>query len=230
MSKFSRTRRTALAGSAALVVAGGIAATVRAQQTPALEAMAEPGEQADVLFFADGPETKLGERRDEWLKAVAGKLGVTPEKLDQAMQDVAKEQGFPHTPNASPPLMMPFPGGPNPIGSPGTFTLQIDPGFEAAAKAIGISEDQLKTESKTGKSLADIAKAHNVDPKVVADALKAQRRADIDSAVSAGKLPADIATRLKSHLDEEIDRLVQHPGLVGGRGIFRFERSVVGAP
>jgi hypothetical protein len=226
MSKFSRTRRTALAGGAALVVAGGIAANVRAQQTQAIEAVAEPGERADVLFFADGLEVKLGERRQAWLNAVAGKLGVTPEKLDQAMQDVAKEQGFP---NASPPLMVPFP--PMPAeGLPGSFTLRIDTGFEAAAKAIGISEDQLKTESKQGKSLAEIAKAHNVDPKGVADALKAQRRTDIDKAVADGKLPADIATRLKAHLEEEIDRLIQLPGFAAGRGIFRFERSVVGAP
>ena len=226
MSKFSRTRRTALAGGAALVMAGGVGATVRAQQqAQAVEAAFEPGEQADVLFFADGPEIKLGERRDNWLKAVAGKLGVTPEKLDQALQDVAKEQGFPPLP-----LAVPLPGRPIPVGPPGTFSLQIDAGFEAAAKAIGISDDQLKTESASGKSLADIAKAHNVDPKVVADALKAQRRADIDTAVAAGKLPADIANRLKSHLDEEIDRLIQLPGFARGRGVFRFERSVVGAP
>jgi transposase-like protein len=224
MSKFSRTRRTALAGGAAIVVAGGIAATVRAQQTQAIEAAAEPGEQADVLFFADGPEGKLGERRQAWLKAVAGKLGVTPEKLDQAIQDVAKEQGFP------PPLLVPFPGGPVPFGGPGTFSLQIDSGFEAAAKAIGISEEQLRSESRGGKSVADIARAHNVDPKVVGDALKAQRRTDIDKAVADGKLPADVATRLKSHLDEEIDRLIMLPGLAGGRGVFRFERSVIGAP
>jgi hypothetical protein len=222
MRKFSKSRRTALAGGAALVLGSGVAAGVAAAQqqpSPKIETLAEPGE-ADVLFFNEGQDKALAERRQEWLKAVAGKLGVTPERLDQALQDVAREQGMPM------PMMMPFP--PIAVGAPGTFSIRVDPGLTPAAKALGLTEDQLKTEVST-KSLNEVAKAHNVDPKVVADALKAQRRADIDAAVGTGKLTAQLADRLKAHVDEEIDHLMQVPGF-RGRGVFRIERSDRGAP
>jgi hypothetical protein len=171
--------------------------------------------------FAEGP---LSERRSEWLKAVADKLGVTAEKLDQAIQDVAKSDGF------APPFLMPLPVPPMiGQGEPGTFSIRIDSGFGAAAKALGMSEEQLRKEA-ANKSLTDVAKAHNVDPKVVADALKAQRRSDLDKAVADGHLPTRMADRLKADLDKEIDRLMELPGVAGG-AIFRFERSVVrGAP
>ena len=219
--EFSKSRRVALAGGAALVV-GGVAAAnaAAAQQYVAAEEALEP----DVFVFGNGPGEVLSERRTKWLKAVADKLGVTSERLDQAIQDVAKQDGF------APPML--FPLAVPPLigrGEPGTFSIRIDSGFGAAAKAIGISEEQLRKES-AGKSLTDVAKAHNVDPKVVADALKAQRRADLDKALADGSLPAQMADRLKADLDKEIDHLMELPGVAGG-AIFRFERSVIrGAP
>jgi len=221
MPRFSKSRRTALAGSAALVLGAGVVAGVaQAQQQSnanALELMTEPGgAQADVVFFTGEPGKDLGERRQDWLKAVAGKLGVAADKLDQAIQDVSKEQGM-----LPPPLLMPLPA-----GGPGTFQLRIDTGLTEAAKALGMSEDELKKATADGKSLADVAKARGVDPKIVADALRAGRKSQLDAAVAAGKLPKDIADRLTAHLDEEIDHLVQLPGFAA-RGIFRFERSVV---
>jgi hypothetical protein len=225
MPRFSKSRRTALAGGAALVLGAGVSAGVaaaqqQASQSTAIGVFGQAGDaQADVLFVSGEPGKDPGERRKDWLNAVASKLGVTPEKLDQAIQDVAQTQGFP------PPLMVPFP----PIGRadmPGTFQIKIDSPFGEAARAIGISDDQLKTEIAAGKSLADIARAHNIEPKVVGDALKAKRRSELDAAVAVGKLSKDMADRLKSHLDQEIDLLMQSPAL-GGRGIFHIERSVV---
>jgi hypothetical protein len=224
MKNYFRTRRAVLAGGAALVIGGVAAASVAAQQ------QAAPADfKGDALFVAgdavagvDGLD-KMTQRRQDWLKAIAAKLGVTPEKLDQAIQDVAKEQG-----NLPPPMLLPLPA--LDAGAPGTFSIRIDPGFAAAAKAIGISEDQLKQES-ANKSLTDVARAHNVDPKVVADAIKAQRRADLDEAAADGKLPAAMADRLKSHLDQEVQRLMDLPGLPGGRSLVFVERSVsTGSP
>jgi hypothetical protein len=212
----------ALAGGAALVVGGVAAANVAAaQQRAAAEEALEP----DVFVIGDGPGEKLlTERRAEWLKAVADKLGVTAEKLDQAIQDVAKQNGF------APPMLFPLPVPPFiGRGEPGTFSIHIDSGFGAAARALGISEEQLRKEASS-KSLTDVARAHNVDPKVVADALKAQRRTDLDTAVASSKLPKEMAERLKADLDREIDHLMELPGVAGG-AIFRFERSVIrGAP
>jgi hypothetical protein len=113
------------------------------------------------------------------------------------------------------PLVAPFPPG-LPAGA---VSVHIGSPFAAAAKAIGISEDQLRKEQTGGKSIADVAKAHNVDAKAVGDAIKAQRRADLDKAVADGSLPKEAADRIKSHLDTEIDHLVQG-GAIGGQGLF----------
>jgi transposase len=63
---------------------------------------------------------------------------------------------------------------------------------------------------------------------VVADALKTERRAELDKAVAEGSLPREVADRLKSHVDTEIDHLMQLSGL-GGEGLFtiRLEQPVV---
>ena len=63
-----------------------------------------------------------------------------------------------------------------------------------------MTEEALRKEWPA-KSFDDIARAHNVDPKKVADALKAQRIADLDKAVADKRLSATAAERLKSHLD-----------------------------
>src|SRR5215813_4440720 len=190
--KFSRSRRVALAGSAAV-------RAVSAQQAavPVDETATQLPEDKDVIFWTAGEPLEPEKRREDWLKSVAGKLGISSDRLQSAMQDATKEVGFPGPLLAPPGLMI----GTAPTG---TFNIRIDPGIAAAAKALGMTEDQLRKEWPA-KSLTDLAKARNVDPKVVADALKAQRRADLDKAVAEKKLPADLAERLKSNMDEMID-------------------------
>jgi hypothetical protein len=85
----------------------------------------------------------------------------------------------------------------------------LGPASDAAAKAIGISADQLRQELP-GKSLADVAKAHNVDPKKVADAIKAELTTRIDQAVANNRLSADRAAQMKQHLSEQVDQMMNH--------------------
>ena len=59
-----------------------------------------------------------------------------------------------------------------------------------------------------GKSLSDVAKAHNADLQKVSNAIKSAREADLDSALQSGKLPAELARNIKSHLDKEIEMLM----------------------
>jgi hypothetical protein len=80
-------------------------------------------------------------------------------------------------------------------------------GFDAAARAIGISPDQLRQELP-GKSLADVAKAHNVDPTAVANAIKADATARIDRDVSAGRITAERAAQIKQDLSDRVDRMM----------------------
>jgi lipoate-protein ligase A len=60
------------------------------------------------------------------------------------------------------------------------------PKLEAAAKVLGITAEELKTELAT-KSLADVAKAKGVDITKVTDALVAEFKVHLDEEVASGK-------------------------------------------
>jgi len=79
---------------------------------------------------------------------------------------------------------------------------------QTAADAIGIDVKTLMAELKGGKSLADVAKAHNVDPQKVIDALVAKAGAQIDKAVADGKLTADKAAAAKAKLSARVTAMV----------------------
>jgi hypothetical protein len=171
----------ALALGGAVLALGGVAAnTVAAQQTPvgSPTAQTQPG---------SGPR----ERHEQFLATLAAKLNVTTDQLKQAMDQTRQELGLPAGP-----------GGP---GGPGHGGLRM--GFETAARAIGISPDQLRQELPN-KSLADVAKAHGVDPTVVANTLKTEATSRVDQALSAGRITADQATQMKQRLNDRIDQLM----------------------
>ena len=56
--------------------------------------------------------------------------------------------------------------------------------LDPVAKALGITTDELKTDLAKGQSIADIAKAKNVDLNKVIDALVADATAKIDKLVT----------------------------------------------
>ena len=60
--------------------------------------------------------------------------------------------------------------------------------LEAAATAIGITEDELRTALQSGQSLAEIAQAHGVTPQAVIDALVADAKADVAERVTSGDI------------------------------------------
>ena len=97
----------------------------------------------------------------------------------------------------------------------------------AAAQAMNLQPDQLFQELP-GKTLTDVARAQNVDPTVVANALKTQASQRIDQAASAGRIPADQVAAAKQQANQHIDELMTRqvpaqgqggPG-PGGRGPF----------
>ena len=106
------------------------------------------------------------------------------------------------------------PGGPGGLGPErGGFDLN------AAASVIGIPADQLRTELQ-GKSLTDVAQAHNKSVQDVANALKTAAHTRIDQAVTAGRLTTDQANQQKSQVDARIDQLMTQtlPQRGPGRG------------
>lgn len=83
-------------------------------------------------------------------------------------------------------------------GGPGGHTEAVTD-TSVVAKAIGISESDLLTALQGGKTVADVAKANNVDLQVVIDALVADGQSELDAAVKAGTLSAaDKASVLKA--------------------------------
>ena len=83
----------------------------------------------------------------------------------------------------------------------------------AASKVLGITEAELKTELEAGKSVADVAKAKNIDLATVKAALLAEAKAHIDAEVAAGKhTAAEGATKL-AEVTSRIDTMLTTAGL-----------------
>jgi hypothetical protein len=93
-------------------------------------------------------------------------------------------------------------------GGPGTG-VSGGPGAQltVAAQAIGIPLDQLRAELSTS-SLTEVAQAHGVDPSAVATAMKSAGDAQVDAAVTSGRLTADQAAQRKTQTEQRIDQLM----------------------
>jgi hypothetical protein len=100
-------------------------------------------------------------------------------------------------------------------GGPGRVGFGAD--LEAAAKALGITVDELRTELQT-KTLAQIAADHKIDIQKVIDALAAAAKSKLDDAVDAGRLTrAEADARLKELTDRLTNLVNQKLPLPGDR-------------
>ncbi|MCX6515937.1 MAG: hypothetical protein NTZ62_04780 [Actinobacteria bacterium] len=95
----------------------------------------------------------------------------------------------------------------------------------AASKVLGITEAELKTELQAGKSVADVAKAKNIEIATVKAALVAEAKAHIDAEVAAGKHTAAEGVTKLAEKTSRIDTMLTTAGLpargpqgVGGKG------------
>jgi hypothetical protein len=87
-----------------------------------------------------------------------------------------------------------------------------------AAKALGMTEAELTTELKAGKSISDVAKAKNVDLADVKAALVAEMKAHFAEEVKSGEhTQAEVDAKLAG-LSAKIDTLLTTAGLPQGRG------------
>jgi len=82
-------------------------------------------------------------------------------------------------------------------------------GLDAAARYLGLTQPQLRTQLESGKSLADVAKAKNKSVDGLVTALVDAAKKHLDSAVAAGRLTqkqADsILSDLKSHVTDFVN-------------------------
>jgi hypothetical protein len=84
----------------------------------------------------------------------------------------------------------------------------VDEAFTLAAKTIGIPTDELRADVRGGKSIADVAKDHGVEPQTVIDALVKAANDRLDAAVASGRLSADTAAKIKAHVPDAVSRFV----------------------
>jgi uncharacterized protein YidB (DUF937 family) len=165
---------------------------------------------------------------DSFLSKVAAKLGIDESKLQtavdeaysetideqvaagtlpQAMADRMKERGFD--------MMMPG------IGR-GHMAMRGAEAMDAAAGVLGMTTDELITELKTGKSLADVAEAKGISVDDLKAKLLEQVHTQLDSLVAEGKLTQAQADSMYTCTESRIDAIVTAQpgpcGICGGMG------------
>ena len=95
-----------------------------------------------------------------------------------------------------------------------------------AADVLGLSTDQVESALKSGKSLATLAQEQKKDLGTLKSRLSDALSAQIDQAVSNGRVTSQQATTIKQRLTEHVDQLVNRafdkfgphgPGSPGGR-------------
>ena len=167
------------------------ATNVQAAANAAFDAALNAPEQGGGPFAAGGPV-------DTALKSLVDKGTITQAQADAvktALQDQFKNM--------------------KPRGPGGPLVSGIKPAnLDLAASTIGISRDDLITQLRDGKSIADVAKSKNVDPAKVIQALVDDANKKIDQAKTDGKITDAQATNLKGQLQQRITDMVNnaHPG------------------
>ena len=176
-------RIAVLAAAAALIVGGVVIGTALAQQTPTPSAGSPTAGQS-------GPRALL--------ERVAAKLGVPPDRVQQAFrearEELAAERGL-------------RPGGERRGEMRQQFRGMLRQGLEIVANELRIPVDQLRVELR-GSSLSEVSRRHGVEPQRVAAALTTAAQQRVDAAAAQGRLTPDQATRLKERLGESIQRMM----------------------
>ena len=99
-------------------------------------------------------------------------------------------------------------------------------GLDAAAEALGVTDQELRTALREGKTLAEVAEAEGVGVDTLVDALVAAATERAERAVTDGRLTQEQADELLAGLPERIETAVQEG--FGGRGV--GERGERGGP
>ena len=187
-------------------------------------------------------------------QSLANRLGVTIDRLTQAVKDAAKDtiasalQGGSLTQTQADALNQRAdqwqPGQGLPLGGKGGRGGHGGgerggfggPGsLDAAAQALGMTSADLMTQLQSGQTLVAIAQAKGVSQDAVKAAIVAAEKAEIDAAVTAGRLTADQATQMKAQIDQrasslDLNSLLRGRGFEGGPRPFGPDRAPGQAP
>ena len=85
--------------------------------------------------------------------------------------------------------------------------------LDVAAEALGITEDELRTELEAGESVTSVAEAQGIDIQSVIDALVADATTRIQAEIDAGDLDADVGAERIADLPDRMAAFVAQEGL-----------------
>ena len=180
--------------------------------------------------------TQFGSPKEESQAVVndaAKQLGIEPAKLSAALKQalenrvdaavaagrLTKEQGNALKARIESGEVPLFPvGGRHHEGGPGFGHFRHHgPNLDAAAKYLGLTEEQLRTELEGGKTLAQVAKAHGKTTDGLVQALVDSAKEKLDAAVKAGRLTRAQADAMLAGLEARITDFVngRFPGTSG---------------
>ncbi len=96
------------------------------------------------------------------------------------------------------------------------------PGAAAIATYLGLTSDQIRTDLKSGETLAQIANAQGKTVSGLEAAIVADATTNLDAAVTAGKITsaqeATMLANLKAHVDDMVNSTGPPAGAKGGPG------------
>ena len=170
-----------------------------------------------------------------FLARVAGHLGISTQKLEDATKAAAidqveadltagritKAQADEMKARINAGGVPLFFGGPHRFGDrghrgPGGFGFHRGGHLSAAADYLGLTVPQLLQKLSAGKSLADVANAQGKSVDGLKEAMVADAKKHLDEAVKDGMLTEAQATRilneLKSHIDQIVNGTFRGPG------------------
>ena len=133
---------------------------------------------------------------DAMVAEATERLETAITELPDRITDLVNREGLPER------------GGPGAGGFHGGRPGGRGPGLNAAAEAIGISGDDLRTAVRGGDTIAEVAAANDVDAQTVIDAMVAEANAHLDAAVADGELTEAEAAQRQADLGERITALV----------------------
>lgn len=90
--------------------------------------------------------------------------------------------------------------------------------LDAVSGLLGITSDELKTELRSGKSLAEIATEKGVDTQKVIDAIVAEMTEKVNEKVAEGRITQDQADTMLANAVERVTAMVngEHPARAFG--------------
>jgi hypothetical protein len=171
-------KKLATAGIAAGLTAGGLAGLVI---VPSVSGAQSTSTTVDAGTSSDATRPDPSTRITDALAPLVTDGTITQGQADKVASTLAES--------------MPMGGGKHMRGG--------GPQLDAAATALGMTADELRTELEAGQTIAQVAEAKGVDVQTVIDSMVAAEKAKLDEKVAAGDITQDEAD---AHLAEDTTR------------------------